>query len=133
MVCRFPAQFSLLVAASLLLAPIPAASQPADATWTPPRTADGRPDLQGTWANNSATPLERPEQLEGKESFTDEELVALKAAAVRLFGGGGDAAFADGVFQAAWLTSIRTPPQMAGRITTALSGWWIETSTTAPP
>ena len=101
MVCRFPAQFSLLVAASLLLAPIPAAGQPADATWTPPRSADGRPDLQGTWANNSATPLERPGQLEGKESFTDEELVALKAAAVRLFGGGGDAAFADGVFQAA--------------------------------
>jgi len=29
--------------------------------WAPPRTPDGHPDLQGFWANNNATPLERPE------------------------------------------------------------------------
>ena len=27
--------------------------------WKTPRTPDGRPDLQGYWANNNATPLER--------------------------------------------------------------------------
>jgi hypothetical protein len=28
--------------------------------WTLPRTADGRPDLQGNWTNATLTPLERP-------------------------------------------------------------------------
>ena len=98
---RCVAHLCTLAAVAVLLTPIPAASQPADNAWTLPRTANGRPDLQGVWTNNSATPLERPEQLAGKESFTDEELAALKAAAVRLFGGAGDAAFGDGVFQAA--------------------------------
>ena len=40
---------------------LPALAHGQDSTWTAPRTADGRPDLQGIWANNSATPLQRPE------------------------------------------------------------------------
>jgi len=42
-------------------------------TWTPPRTADGHPDLQGTWNYSTLTPLERPRDLAGKESFTEKE------------------------------------------------------------
>ena len=42
-----------------------------------PRTPDGQPDLQGIWANNSATPLQRPEQLAGKAVLSDEELSEL--------------------------------------------------------
>ena len=42
-----------------------------------PRTPWGDPDLQGTWVNNSATPLERPDAFQGKETFTDEELQEL--------------------------------------------------------
>src|SRR5437868_3059024 len=44
--------------------------------WTPSRTPDGQPDLQGVWTNNTVTPLERPKGLAGKEFYTDEELAA---------------------------------------------------------
>jgi hypothetical protein len=43
-----------------------------------PRTADGRPDLQGIWTTQTFTPLERPEHLAGKEFFTAEEAAALQ-------------------------------------------------------
>ena len=38
-----------------------------------PRTPDGRPDLQGIWNFSSATPMERPAALAGKEVLTAEE------------------------------------------------------------
>jgi hypothetical protein len=41
--------------------------------WTPPRTPDGQPDLQGIWTNATLTPLERPAELAGKEFLTDQE------------------------------------------------------------
>src|ERR1700735_17413 len=66
-----------------------------------PRTVDGQPDLQGVWANNVATPLQRPKELEGKEFLTPQELTAIKRAADDLFKDGkSDAAFGDGVFLA---------------------------------
>ncbi len=46
--------------------------------WKAPRTAADHPDLQGIWANNSATPLERPEAFGEKATLTDEELADLK-------------------------------------------------------
>jgi hypothetical protein len=44
--------------------------------WTLPRTADGHPDLQGYWTNDSYVPLERPDEARGKEFFTTEEAQA---------------------------------------------------------
>ena len=46
-------------------------------TWTPTRTPDGQPDLQGYWTNATFTPLERPAEFAGKEFFTPEEAAAL--------------------------------------------------------
>ena len=44
--------------------------------WVAPRTADGQPDLRGSWTNDTYTPLERPAELAGKEYFTPEEAAA---------------------------------------------------------
>jgi hypothetical protein len=83
---RFCACISAAAAgiALLVLAPAPAAGQaaakPAAKTaaktakaWTPLRTPDGHPDLQGYWTNGTFTPLERPAELAAKEFFTDAE------------------------------------------------------------
>src|SRR5438105_3731237 len=70
--------------------------------WMPPRAADGRPDLEGTWLSKTATPLERPKELEGRASLSDEEVATLQARADRMFkDGNSDFAAGDAVFLAA--------------------------------
>ena len=55
----------------------------------------------GVWANNNATPLERPPEWAGKERLTAEELAALEAAAAEATDPGQDALFGDQLVLAA--------------------------------
>jgi hypothetical protein len=41
--------------------------------WTPPRTPDGKPDIQGTFTFATITPLQRPAEFAGKAVLTPEE------------------------------------------------------------
>ncbi len=80
--------------------------------WTPPRTADGQPDLQGVWSNASIIPLERPKELEGKQFLTPEEMAAYEAT----------------VFN----RSTREKPLAAGQVGTYNDFWWDGDSKRAP-
>src|SRR6185436_3931756 len=44
--------------------------------YSPARTPDGQPDLQGYWTNATYTPLERPAEFAGREFMTEAEAVA---------------------------------------------------------
>ena len=59
----------LTAIAIVALMPMFAAAQ----STAPSRTPWGTPDLQGVWDFRTVTPLERPDEFEGKEFLTDEE------------------------------------------------------------
>ena len=74
------------LAVALLVASGTALGQQASdgsAPWTAPRTADGQPDLQGVWASDSATPLERPAELADQATLTEEEVATRTPATPR--------------------------------------------------
>lgn len=80
-------------------APAPASAKEAPAGWAVPRLADGKPDLQGVWGNNSVTPMARPRQWKDKTELSDAELDELKQYAQQYVDQGGDAIFGNFVQQ----------------------------------
>ena len=97
-----------IAAAAVLAAASAAAAGQAPDGWTAPRTADGRPDLGGVWASDSATPLQRPPELADREFLTDEEVATLAAHASDYSAAGGDAVFGETPFRRA-LTALQSP------------------------
>lgn len=89
------------VAALLLVGVSLAGQSPRSKTaWTAPHMSDGHPDMQGVWANNSMTPLERPALFGMRATMSDAELNDLKQKAKALTDG-GDAFFGEELFNAA--------------------------------
>jgi hypothetical protein len=99
--------YRLLFAAAALFSLADAQVKP---SYKAPRTAEGQPDLQGVWANNNATPIERPRELAGRASLTDQEVAAMKKKAAELYNGHGDAAFGDTIFLTVYAAVKGTTP-----------------------
>ena len=60
------------------LSPTLAAQTP---MYVPPRTEFGQPDFQGNWSNRTQTPISRPRDLGNQASYTEQEALAMEAAA----------------------------------------------------
>ena len=83
-VVRRPATTLILVAIAVvpLLGQIAASPPRASGRWSPPRTPDVHPDLQGTWTHGTLTPFERPVALGQKAYYTEQELADVERQAI---------------------------------------------------
>ena len=76
--------------------------------WEMPRTIDGHPDLQGVWANNTITPVERPDVFGDQAFLTEEDMAFLQRRIAEITAEDGDALFGDGVLEAAFSGEARS-------------------------
>ena len=107
----------------ILLHSIGAALAQTSEGWIVPKTADSHPDLQGVWANNTITPIERPDVYEDREFLTEEEQQFLARRVAEIQEEDGDALFGGGVFQAAVSGEVRSYDPSTGNYDQA---WLVE-------
>jgi hypothetical protein len=112
----------------MCIAPLAAWPQSAEAPviaakpFTAPQTSFGQPNLEGTWANNMATPLQRPARWADKATLSDAEFEAVKGA-VRKLEEDGDALFGDELIVDA--VEGKDKPQSHDTETGNYNGFWL--------
>ncbi len=113
----------LICGAALSCLAMPLNAQTDDSDWRVPRTPDGQPDLQGVWANNASTPLERPEFFGDRATLTEEEFAELQRQAQEILDDGGDALFGDGFLNAVVSGEVRSYDPATGNYD---AGWMVD-------
>jgi len=78
------------------------------------RTSDGQPDFQGVWANNTVTPVERPDLFEGREFLTAEEIQIIAQRAGELTAETDDALFGESVITSALSGDVKSNDPTTG-------------------
>ena len=97
---------ALVAAAALSAVTVAGQSKRTTGSWTPARTPDGQPDLQGIWTNATITPLERPANIGQREFLTETEADALeRQAAIRREEDGPPRAGDVGSYNQVWFDS----------------------------
>jgi hypothetical protein len=70
-------RWSAVLLLALLWTALALASQWAAADDPMPRTASGKPDLQGIWTNATQTPLQRPARFGDRQALTEDEALSM--------------------------------------------------------
>ena len=84
-----------------ILAVVTGSAACAQAGYQVSRTSDGQPDIQGVWANNTVTPVQRPDLFEGREFLTAQEMQIISQRAGEITAEADDALFGESVITSA--------------------------------